>query len=129
MVIRLAVGPAVTLEEVPRAQLLVAVSAREVLRVPGAAQGRDHLRKESSVGPLHWPKYRNRARLLQRLLKRRIENRCKSSQDVTSLHKWGSKTRQETGHKYTASPFQHLSDDGLLAGVAASLLGGLYSLS
>lgn len=43
MVVGLAVRPPVALEEVPCAQLLVAVRAREVLRVPGAAQRRDHL--------------------------------------------------------------------------------------
>lgn len=43
MVVRLAVGPAVAFEEVARAQLLVAVRAREVLRVPGPAQRCDHL--------------------------------------------------------------------------------------
>lgn len=64
VVVRLAVGPAVALEEVPGAQLLVAVSAGEVLRVPRATQRGDDL-----------------------------------------------------------------SDDGLIAGVAASLLGGLYSLA
>lgn len=64
VIIRLAVWPAVLLEEVPRAQLLGAMSASEVLRMPSAAQ------------------------------------RC-----------------------------DHLSDDGFLASVAASLLGSLYSLS
>lgn len=44
MVVGLAVGPAVALEEVARAQLLRAVRAREVLGVPRAAQRRDHLR-------------------------------------------------------------------------------------
>lgn len=43
MIVRFAVRPAVALEEVPGAELLVAVSAGEVLRVPGAAQRGDHL--------------------------------------------------------------------------------------
>lgn len=43
MIVRLAVGAAVALEEVPGAELLVAVRAREVLRVPRATQRRDHL--------------------------------------------------------------------------------------
>lgn len=43
MVVRLAVGPAIALEEIPGAELLVAVSAGEVLRVPRAAQRGDDL--------------------------------------------------------------------------------------
>lgn len=43
VVVRLAVGPAVALEEVPGAQLLVAVRAGEVLGVPRATQRRDDL--------------------------------------------------------------------------------------
>lgn len=64
VVVRLAVGPAIALEEVPRSQLLVAVGTGEVFRMPGPSQRGDHL-----------------------------------------------------------------SDDGLLAGVAASLLRGLDSLA
>lgn len=43
MVVRLAVRPAVTLEEVPGAELLVAVSAGEVLGMPRATQRGDDL--------------------------------------------------------------------------------------
>lgn len=43
VVVRLAVWIAVALEEVPRAELLVAVVARKVLRMPCLAQGCDHL--------------------------------------------------------------------------------------
>ena len=43
MVVRLAVRIAVPLEEVPRAQLLRAVIAREVLRMPSLAKGRNDL--------------------------------------------------------------------------------------
>lgn len=43
MVVRLAVGLPVALEEVPRAQLLGAVGAGEVLRVPGLPQRGDDL--------------------------------------------------------------------------------------
>lgn len=43
MVVGLAVRLAVALEEVPRAQLLGAVGAREVLRMPRLPQGCDHL--------------------------------------------------------------------------------------
>lgn len=43
MIVRFTIRPAVPLEEVPRAQLLVAVSAGEVLRVPSASQRRDNL--------------------------------------------------------------------------------------
>lgn len=43
VVVRLAVGPAVALEEIPGAELLVAVSAGEVLRVPRATQRGDDL--------------------------------------------------------------------------------------
>lgn len=49
MVIRFAVRPSVALEEVARAQLLGAVGAREVLRVPRLAQGRDHLANDCLV--------------------------------------------------------------------------------
>lgn len=42
MIVLLAVWSAVTLEEVLGAQLLVAVGACEMLRVPGLAQGCDH---------------------------------------------------------------------------------------
>lgn len=43
VVIGLAVGEAVALKEVAGAQLLAAVVARKVLRMPGLAQGGDHL--------------------------------------------------------------------------------------
>lgn len=43
MVIRLAVRFPVALEEVPRAQLLGAMGAGEVLRMPGLSQGGDYL--------------------------------------------------------------------------------------
>jgi hypothetical protein len=43
VVVGLAVGRAVALKEVARAQLGVALLASEVLRVPGLAQRRDHL--------------------------------------------------------------------------------------
>lgn len=43
MIIRLAIRMALSLEEVSRAQLLVAVGAREVFRMPRLAQGRYHL--------------------------------------------------------------------------------------
>lgn len=43
MVVRFTVWLTVPLKEVPRAQLLVAVIARKVLRVPRLAQRRDHL--------------------------------------------------------------------------------------
>lgn len=43
MVVQFAVRLSVALKEVPSAQLLVAVAARKVLRVPGLAQRRDHL--------------------------------------------------------------------------------------
>jgi hypothetical protein len=43
VVVGLAVGRAVALKEVARAQLRVALLASEVLRVPGLAQRRDHL--------------------------------------------------------------------------------------
>lgn len=43
MVIGLAVGVSIPLEEVPGAQLLVAVVASEVLRVPSLAEGRYNL--------------------------------------------------------------------------------------
>lgn len=46
MVVRLAVGSSVALKEVARSQLLVALLASEVLRVPGLAQRRDHLAYE-----------------------------------------------------------------------------------
>lgn len=43
MIVSFAVRIAVALEEVSRAQLLIAVIAREVLRMPCLAQGCDHL--------------------------------------------------------------------------------------
>lgn len=43
MVIRLAIGTAIALEEVSSPQLLVAVRAGEVLRMPRATQRRDYL--------------------------------------------------------------------------------------
>lgn len=43
VVVGLAVGLSIALEEVPRAQLLGAVGAREVLRMPGFAQGSNDL--------------------------------------------------------------------------------------
>lgn len=43
VVVRLAVRPAIALEEIPGAQLLVAVSAGEVLGVPRATQRGDDL--------------------------------------------------------------------------------------
>lgn len=43
VVVGLAVGPTLALEEVPGAELLVAVGAGEVLRVPCLPQGGDHL--------------------------------------------------------------------------------------
>lgn len=43
VVVLLAVGLSIALEKVARAQLLAAVAASKVLRVPGLAQGRDHL--------------------------------------------------------------------------------------
>lgn len=51
MVVRLAVRPPVPLEEVARAELLVAVVACEVLRMPRLAEGGDHL-QQSSVSDL-----------------------------------------------------------------------------
>lgn len=49
MVVGLAVREAVALEEVAGAELLAAVVAREMLRVPGAAQGGDHLADDRLV--------------------------------------------------------------------------------
>lgn len=49
MVVRFAVRPAVALEKVARAQLLRTVVAREVFRVPGLAQRRDHLPDDGLV--------------------------------------------------------------------------------
>lgn len=49
MVVRLAVRMAVALKEVARAQLLRAVVARKVLRMPGLAQRRDHLADDRLV--------------------------------------------------------------------------------
>lgn len=43
MIVSFAVRVAVALEEVSRAQLLIAVIARKVLRMPCLAQGCDHL--------------------------------------------------------------------------------------
>lgn len=43
VVVLLAVGLSIALKEVARAQLLAAVAASKVLRVPGLAQGRDDL--------------------------------------------------------------------------------------
>ena len=43
MIVVLTVRFAISLEEVLSAELLVAVEAGEVLRVPGATQGSDHL--------------------------------------------------------------------------------------
>lgn len=45
MVVGLAVGPSITLEEIPRAELLVAVSAGEVLGVPRPPQRGDDLHR------------------------------------------------------------------------------------
>lgn len=50
MVVGLAVGVALPLEEVPRAQLLVAVGAGEVFRVPRLPQRGDHLKIEEFRG-------------------------------------------------------------------------------
>lgn len=44
MIVRLAVRVALPLEEVACAQLLIAVSAREVFRMPRLAQSCDHLK-------------------------------------------------------------------------------------
>lgn len=49
MVVGFAVGTAVPLEEVARAQLLRAVGTGEVLRVPGTAQRRDDLPHDGLV--------------------------------------------------------------------------------
>lgn len=49
VVVRLAVRVAIALEEVPRAELLVAVVAREVFRVPGLAERRDDLADDRLV--------------------------------------------------------------------------------
>lgn len=49
MVVTLAVRHAVALEEVAGAQLLLAVRAGEVLRVPNPPQRRDHLTNDSVV--------------------------------------------------------------------------------
>lgn len=46
VIVRLAVGMTLPLEEVTRAQLLVAVSAREVFRMPRLAQGSYHLQQQ-----------------------------------------------------------------------------------
>lgn len=52
MVIRLAVGPAIALEEVSRPKFLVAMRAREVLRMPGPTQ-RGYNLEEASVQTLN----------------------------------------------------------------------------
>lgn len=49
VIVGLAVRIAVALEKVPRAQLLVAVIAREVLGMPSLAQGCDHLTHDGLV--------------------------------------------------------------------------------
>lgn len=49
MIVSLAVRRSVALEEVPRAQLLIAVIASEVFRVPCLAQSRDHLTDDRLV--------------------------------------------------------------------------------
>lgn len=49
VVVRLAVRPSFALEEVARAQLLVAVVADKVLRVPRLAQSRNHLANDGFV--------------------------------------------------------------------------------
>lgn len=49
VVISLAVGCSVAFEEVPRAQLLIAMVARKVLRVPCLSKRRDHLTNDRLV--------------------------------------------------------------------------------
>lgn len=49
VIIRLTVGISIALEEVPRAQLLVAVIARKVLRMPGLAQRRNDLPNDGLI--------------------------------------------------------------------------------
>jgi len=49
VIVRFAVRPSFALEKIARAQLLGAVVAREVFRVPSLAQRRDHLPDDSLV--------------------------------------------------------------------------------
>lgn len=86
VVVGLAVRMALPLEEVAGTKFLVAVGAGEVLRVPGLAQGRDHLEKSETWNPTTF------------------------------------------GH-FRKTPLHYLSNDGLLASTAASLLGSVDSLS
>lgn len=60
MIIRFAVRPAFAFEKIARAQLLGTVVAREVFRVPGLAQRRDHLSDNGLVA-------RSAASLLRRV--------------------------------------------------------------
>lgn len=95
MIVRLAVRVTLPLEEVPRAQLLVAVSACEVFRMPRLAQGRYHLCSKNII--------RSR-RIIQ-----------------------PPEIVQAFGNHDAADGY--LAHDGLLAGVAASLLGRVDTLA
>lgn len=55
MIVRLAVRVAIALEEVPGAQLLVAVVARKVLRMPGLAQRRYDLPNDGLIARIAAP--------------------------------------------------------------------------
>lgn len=77
VVVRLAVGPAVAFEEVPSAELLRAVRAGEVLRVPGAAQRRDHLHERTLRHDyVHW-----------------LSQVCTEEGDIPPVRQWASRRR------------------------------------
>jgi len=90
VIIRLAIGMALSLEEVSRAQLLIAMGAREVFWMPRLAQGGYHLCSNNVV------------RLREIFERSRI-----NSQESAS----------------------YLAHNGLLAGVAASLLSRVDTLA
>lgn len=49
MIVRLAIRVTLPLEEVARAELLIAVGAREMFRMPRLAQCGNHLRSENMI--------------------------------------------------------------------------------
>lgn len=85
VVIRFAIGPAVTLEEVPRAQFLVAMSAGEMLRMPRAAQSSDDLNQNSLL--LHYHETLDTCELQTRITSNEI------SPWSTPVRQWASRTR------------------------------------
>ena len=114
MVVGLAVGPALALEEVLVAQLRLAVGAREVLLVPCLTQRCDHLWIEKAREG--WEGWSVEWHVTQNIEVSNIKHKHQSFRQTRTAVRRHQRRQRDSG--------THLSDNGLVAGAAHALLRG-----